>query len=81
MVKGISKQVIVVNAPEPKLFEQAIFILKEDAPGVTDEVLMKEAKKLIGAGAGNGKEKFLGPLWALGGGTAVGLLWLMSFLL
>ena len=29
MVKGISKQVIVVDAPEPKLFEQAIFILKE----------------------------------------------------
>ena len=31
MVKGISRQVIVVHAPEPKLFEQAIFILKENA--------------------------------------------------
>ena len=79
MVKGISKQVIVLNAPEPKLFEQAIFILKEDATGVTDEILMKEAKKLI---ATDGRrEKFLGPLWALGGGTAVGLLWLITFLL
>ena len=27
MVKGISRQVIVVHAPDPKLFEQAIFIL------------------------------------------------------
>lgn len=81
MVKGISKQVIVLNAPEPKLFEQAIFILKEGAPGVTDEILMKEAKKLISTGAGGRKEKFLGPLWALGGGTAVGLLWLISFLI
>lgn len=27
MVKGISRQVIVVHSPEPKLFEQAIFIL------------------------------------------------------
>ena len=30
MVKGISRQVIVVHAPEPKLFEQAIFILNDD---------------------------------------------------
>ena len=31
MVKGISRQVIVVHAPDPKLFEQAIFILKDTA--------------------------------------------------
>ena len=31
MVKGISRQVIVVRSPDPKLFEQAIFILREDA--------------------------------------------------
>ena len=46
MVKGISRQVIVVHAPEPKLFEQAIFILKEDAlgkEGVTDDLLLQEA--------------------------------------
>lgn len=33
MVKGISRQVIVVRSPDPKLFEQAIFILREDALG------------------------------------------------
>ena len=27
MVKGISRQVILVHSPDPKLFEQAIFIL------------------------------------------------------
>ena len=82
MVKGISKQVIVLNAPEPKLFEQAIFILKEDTPGVTDEILMKEAKKLLSSGAPAGrKEKLFGVLCALGGGVAVGLLWLITFLL
>ena len=46
MVKGISRQVIVVHAPEEKLFEQAIFILNENAvgsEGVTDEQLLKEA--------------------------------------
>ncbi len=38
MVKGISRQVIVVQGPEPKLFEQAIFILKDEAvsQGITD---------------------------------------------
>ena len=33
MVKGISRQVIVVHSPDPKLFEQAIFILKDGAVG------------------------------------------------
>ena len=50
MVKGISRQVIVVHAPEPAMFEQAIFILKDSAVkqnGVTDDALMKEAKKLL----------------------------------
>jgi hypothetical protein len=42
MVKGISRQVIVVQSPEPKLFEQAIFILKENmGEGITDEALLK----------------------------------------
>ena len=31
MVKGISRLVIVVRSPDPKLFEQAIIILREDA--------------------------------------------------
>ena len=44
MVKGVSRQVIVVHSPDPKLFEQAIFILKDKAvgEGITDELLMKE---------------------------------------
>ena len=48
MVKGISRQVIVVHAPDPKLFEQAIFILKDDVgEGITDEALLKEARSAI----------------------------------
>ena len=42
MVKGISRQVIVVHAPEPKLFEQAIFIVSGEAEhgvGSADEML------------------------------------------
>ena len=31
MVKGTSRRVIVVDSPDPKLFEQAIFIVRNDA--------------------------------------------------
>ena len=51
MVKGISRQVIVVDAPEPKLFDQAIFILRDDmGEGITDEALLKEAQRAIQGG-------------------------------
>ena len=83
MVKGISRQVIVVHAPEPKLFEQAIFILKEDVlkqGGVTDDALLAEARRLMN----NPKKKKLrlyGPVWACGGAFVTGLVWLLTALL
>ena len=85
MVKGISRQVIVVHAPEPKLFEQAIFILKEDAlgqEGVTDELLLQEAKKLLHS-SGDGKKRNLslrGPVWACIGALLTGAVWILSAL-
>ena len=80
MVKGISKQVIVVDAPEPELFEQAIFILKEDAPRVSDEALLKEAKRLISAPQVSARWQ-TGPVWALCGGLGVAIAWLLSLIL
>ena len=47
MVKGISRQVILVHSPDKKLFEQAIFILRDDAREVTEEMLLKEAERAI----------------------------------
>ena len=50
MVKGISRQVIVVHDPQCKLFEQAIFILSDSAigkEGVTDQALLQEAQRLL----------------------------------
>ena len=47
MVKGISKQVIVVHSPDPKMFEQAIFILKDGRNEISDEALLKEAMRLL----------------------------------
>lgn len=76
MVKGISRQVILVHSPDRKLFEQAIFILREDAREVTEEALLKEAERAIMLP--NLKKKWLGPLWAAGGAAATGLAWLLT---
>ena len=81
MVKGISKQVIVVNAPGEELFEQAIFILKDAAveTGVTDEMLLKQAQQAIRSGSGKKRKLWLyGPVWAGGGALLTGLLWLIT---
>lgn len=85
MVKGISRQVIVVHSPDPKLFDQAIFILKDEAieQGVTDEELLKEANRVIHGSGNPGKEKLWhsGPVWACGGAAVTGIAWLITLLL
>lgn len=85
MVKGISRQVIVVHSPDPQLFEQAIFILKDGAvgEGITDEALMKEAQQAIHGGDKQGKKRHLylyGAVWATGGALLTGLAWLLTVL-
>lgn len=48
MVKGISRRVIVVRSPDPRFFEQAIFLLREDVlhrEGVTPEQVVNEARR------------------------------------
>ena len=49
MVKGISKQVLLVRSPEKGLYEQAIFILRDDAVrgSVTEEQLLREASEAV----------------------------------
>lgn len=81
MVKGISKQVIVVRSPDPKLFEQAIFILREDAKEVTDAQLLKEAKRVAASPAVRRWKKFIGPAWAMAGAAAMGAVWWICALL
>ena len=82
MVKGISRQVIVVQSPDKKLFEQAIFILKEDAVGVTEEALMREARQVIRNPRSDGKMKlrYFGPAWACAGAVLTGIVWGLSAL-
>ncbi|MDE7262793.1 MAG: translation initiation factor 2 [Oscillospiraceae bacterium] len=64
MVKGTSRRVIVVDSPDPKLFEQAIFIVKNDAfsqEGVTSQQILGEACRIARGCAPAAMER--PPLW------------------
>ena len=81
MVKGITRQVILVKSPDPKLFEEAIFIVKEEAlsrEGVSADQVIRQARQaadgyLKGNRAWNRRLKgfpFLslsGPVWGAAG--------------
>ena len=48
MVKGTNRQVVLVKSPDLRLFEQAIFIVREEAAsreGVTDEQILRQARR------------------------------------
>ena len=85
MVKGISRQVIVVHSPDQKLFDQAIFILKDEAvgkEGITDEMLLKAANKLLSSSPTNKKIPLIsyGAVWACAGALLTGLAWFLTVL-
>lgn len=84
MVKGTSRQVIVVHSPGEEIFDQAIFILKDKAvnQGITEEKLLREAKAALhGSDGEKGGSWLFGPLWACGGAAVTAVLWLISSLL
>lgn len=84
MVKGISRQVIVVRSPDPKLFEQAIFILREDAlgkGGVSDRAILREARQAAGSFLPQAAGKRMTEVaWAGLGALVTGLVWLVTVL-
>ena len=50
MVKGTSKRIVVVKSPDPKVFEEAIFIVKEDYMRRCGHMsALKEAQKVADA--------------------------------
>ena len=83
MVKGVSRRVIVVKSPDPRLFEQAIFIVKEEAMqgGVTAERVLAEARKVANgyirknSPLGRGLAKLPPAAWAAAGALLASGLW------
>ena len=86
MVKGITRQVILVKSPDPRLFEEAIFIVKEEAlnrEGVTTEQIMREARQAADGYLKRGKawnrrlQKIPAPLWGAVGAAAASAGWMV----
>lgn len=85
MVKGISKRIIVVDSPDPKIFERAIFIVREDYSGqhgVSESELLRQARQAAGSTAPSGEPGKLWPrlrgfLYAAAGAAAAALAWFM----
>ena len=89
MVKGISRQVVVVRSLDTKLFEQAIFLIRDGAlprQGVTEEDILKEANAAADTYLQEKLDKpavipaLRSALWALAGAAATGLAWLATVL-
>ena len=90
MVKGISRQVILVSSPDRKMFEQAIFIVKEDAfskDGVTAEQVLAEAQRVadgyVRRNSKLGKRllRIPAPAYAAAGAIAATAVWALAFFL
>ena len=85
MVKGISRRVIVVDSPDPQIFEQAIFILRTDGGGVSSQQLVDQAVRIATSyarcqGLPRRRVRVPGWLWAAIGAAAIGLTWLLCTL-
>lgn len=90
MVKGISRRVVVVDSPDQRYFEQAIFIVRNDAAGegISARELVEEARRVAknytGCGSGRWTRAFRGLtplLYALLGAGVIGMIWLLVVLL
>ena len=89
MVQGVSRQVIVVKSPDPRFFEQAIFIVKEDAfgKGASAEAVLQEARRAAEgylrrtSGWKRLCRRIPAPVYAAGGALGATLCWVLALLL
>lgn len=87
MVKGTSKRIVVVKSPDPKVFEQAIFIVREDFRGhggASSTDVLKEAQKVADSyiknsvtGTHRSLAKIPPAVFAALGATVMGIVWLV----
>ena len=89
VVKGMHRRVVIVKSPNPRIFEEAIFIIREDflQKGSSSEEVLDEARRAADeyVKMETGKKKrlfsrFPGPLFAAAGAAAAGIAWLAMHL-
>lgn len=81
MVRGTTRQVLVVKGGDTALFEQAIFLVRDRAleqGGVTEETLLREARAVC---AQEKPLRWKNALWSLTGAGATAAVWLITALL
>ena len=87
VVKGVSRRVIVVDSPDPNIFEQAIFILRSDGGGVSQQQVVEQAQRVAKCYARTHglqrpyRFRMTPPLWVALGCAIIGAVWaIASFL-
>ena len=82
-----AKRVVVVDSPDRRFFEQAIFIVRSDAQeGVTSRQLVEQAREVARSYAAESGHSRLTRVWrrmtpgvyAVIGGAAMGLVWMLA---
>lgn len=89
MVKGVNRRVILVKSPDPKLFEQAIFIMREEAflEGVTADQVVREAQQVAkgyvrrNSRWGRLMHAIPAPAYAAAGAAVASLAWALAMFL
>ena len=87
MVKGVTRRVIIVKSPEPKIFDEAIFIVRDDAVrnGVTSAEILRQAQETAGRYMRMNMWRTTlhipAPVFALAGAGATAAVWLLTVLL
>lgn len=86
VVKGVNKRVVVVKSPDPRIFDEAIFIVRDDFfkkdPDGTKKLLeeaQRAASDYIRSTAGKRPalpRRLRRPLYAAAGAAAAGAAWL-----
>ncbi len=88
MVKGVCRRVIIVRSPDTKLFEQAVFLMREDAPEMTDDDVLRQAC-LVAERSAHGRDapkktprrRWRSVGWMLLGAAVMGLAWVLCAVL
>ena len=88
MVKGTTRQVILVKSPDPKLFEEAIFLVREEAVaggGVSADQVIRQARqaadsylkgsRLWNRQMGGAAGRLPAPLWGAAGAALASAVW------
>ena len=85
MVKGIPRKVILIKSPDPKVFDEAIFIVRDDAlrKAITQEEIIREAQETANKYIEQHVQKKLisripPQIFTLFGAGAVGIVWALS---